>query len=468
MNQPKYSLETEQEVLETLMHFSTHNNVRVQKAMLKLTSDCFYNPDNRQIFGMIKQCFNKQEPFHFVDVLILIPKGNNALHDSMSWLIDNYGKCHVGESNFEAYYQRLITLAKLRKQLTLAEQMVKSVRDCPSPEESEDILTTAITEISGLSYRESKHGMSNMEIAEDYFDGKMPDEIKIPTSSEQLNELLQGGIMPKSLIIVAAGASVGKTGFSIYLTDVIARAQPGTESLFFSIEMEYKHIWMRHVGVCAGQPFDKLSYDERLGAVTKLSQVPMRIYDTTMCHAVADIDFILTTARLRAMEKPISVIVVDYLSLVETKQSFERNDLKQSYITGKLAQLAIELNCTVIALSQINRGAANRGVEDRCPWPHDAADSSGGHRSASLWFGVDRPELYQDDPCYRNQFVVKCRKNRFGDTFETIFAFNGGSFGEVQQGYFRAPYAQATKSPEKAIFSGYSNDYIANSLVGQG
>ena len=145
------------------------------------------------------------------------------------------------------------------------------------------------------------------------------------------------------------------------------------------------------------------------------------------------------------------------------RSSFERNDLKQSYITGKLAQLAIELNCTVIALSQINRSAANRGVEDRCPWPHDAADSSGGHRSASLWFGVDRPELYQDDPCYRNQFVVKCRKNRFGDTFETIFAFNGGSFAEVQQGYFRAPYAPAAKSSEKAMFSGYSNDYIANS-----
>ena len=291
----------------------------------------------------------------------------------------------------------------------------------------------------------------------------MPDEIKIPTASEQLNELLQGGIMPKSLIIVAAGASVGKTGFSIYLTDVIARAQPDTESLFFSIEMEYKHIWMRHVGICAGKPFDKLSHDERLGAMSKLSQVPMRIYDTAMCHAVADIDFILTTARLRAMERPISVIVVDYLGLVETKQSFERNDLKQSYITGKLAQIAIELNCTVIALSQINRGAANRGVEDRCPWPHDAADSSGGHRSASLWFGVDRPELYQDDPYYRNQFVVKCRKNRFGDTFETIFAFNGGSFAEVHQGYFKAPYAPAAKSPEKAIFSGYSNDFYPNS-----
>lgn len=462
MTQPKYSLEIEQEVLETIMHFSSATNGRVQKAMLKLNTECFFNSDNREIYRMIRKCFDKDEPFHFVDILTLIPRDKHELYDALTWLIDNYRNCHASEANFEHYVDRLVILSKLRKQLILAEQMVKQVRNCPSAEESQDILSSALTEISGLSYRESKHGMSNIEIAEDFYDGKICEEVKIPTSCDQLNQLLDGGIMPKSLVLVAAGASVGKTGFSIYLMDCIARAQPDSESLFFSIEMEYKHIWMRHVGICAGKQFDKLSYDERMLAVTKSIQVPVKIYDTAMCHSVSDIDFILTTARLRAMEKPISVIVVDYLGLVDTKLHFERNDLKQSYITGKLAQLAIELNCTVIALSQINRGAANRGIEDRCPWPHDAADSSGGHRSSSLWFGVDRPELYLDDPCYRNQFVVKCRKNRFGNTFETIFAFNEGTFGEVQAGWFRSPTPMA-RNPEKAIFSGYSNEIVSNS-----
>lgn len=461
MSTPQYSFELEQEVLEIIMHFGNHTNLRVQKAMLTLSPECFYNADNREIFRIIRDCFNKQEGFHFVDILVLIPRDKAELHKSMTWLIENYAKFYTGPAKFETYISRLIILSKLRKQLILAERMIKEVNDCPSPEVSQDILASSLSEIAALSYRETKYGRSNMEIAEDYFDGKLVADLKIPTMCDQLNELLEGGIMPKSLIIVAAGASVGKTGFSIYLTDIIARAQPGTESLFFSLEMEYKHIWMRHMGICAGKSFDKLSIEERKGAVTKLSGVPMRIYDTAMGHSTADIEFILTTARLRAMENPISVIVVDYLSLVETKLHFERNDLKQSYITGQLAQLAIELNCTVIALSQINRGAANRGIEDRCPWPHDAADSSGGHRSASLWFGVDRPELYQDDPCYRNQFVVKCRKNRFGNTFDTIFAFNEGTFAEVQVGWFKSA-VPLSKNAEKAVFSGYSNEFISN------
>lgn len=454
MSAPKYSLETEQEVLQTIMHFAEHTNARIQKAMLKLTGECFYNMDHRTLFSMVKDSFHKQEPFHFVDILVKIPKdGRGAeLHQTLSWLIDNYGKCHAGESNFEHYVDRLITLAKLRKQLHLAEGMLKDVRDCASPEDAQELLATALTEIAGLSYRESKHGISNIEISEDYYDGKIVEEIKIPTMCNDLNQALEGGIMPKSLIIVAAGASVGKTGFSIFLMDSIARAQVDTQCLFFSIEMEYKHIWMRHVGICAGKPFDKLTYDERLAAVTKAMMVPTMIYDTAVCPAASDIDFILTTARLKAMEKPISVIVVDYLTLVETKIHFERNDLKQSYITGKLAQLAIELNCTVIALSQINRGAANRGIDDRCPWPHDAADSSGGHRSSSLWFGVDRPELYMEEPQYNNQFVVKCRKNRFGNTFELIYGFNGGTFGKYIMARNFSSYAPR-RSPEEQVFS---------------
>ncbi len=454
----KYSLEIEQEILVTLMHFGNHNNVRVQKAMLKLNSDCFYNVDNKIIFRMIRDSFRKQDSFGFVDILTLIPRDQTELHKAMEWLIDNYGSIHTGESSFDHYVSRLIILSELRKQLVIAEKMIKDVLECPSPEDCQVLVSNAMTEISGLTYQESKHGIDSMEIAEEFFDGKKVRATKIPTTCDQLNDALNGGIMPKSLIILAAGPSVGKTGFSIFLLDAIARSQSDTASLFFSLEMEYSQIWERHVGICGGKQFDKLSYDEQMYAITKTCESNMRLFDVSLCRQVADIDFIVNTARLRAMEKQISVIVVDYLGLVTSTEKFERNDLKQTDFTTKLASLAIELNCTVIALSQINRGAANRSIEDRCPWPHDASDSSGGHKSATLWLGIDRPALYQDDPCYKNQFVVKCRKNRFGELFELIFAFNEGTFGEVEAGFFKQPQKQS-KNFEQALFSGNSKTF---------
>lgn len=455
---PKYSLETEHEVLETIMHFADHKNIRVQKAMLSLTTDCFYNSDNKSVFRLIRDCFTKQEPFHFVDILSLIPSSNPELFERMSWLIDSYGKAHAGESNFEHYVERLIILGKLRQQLSLSRQMIQAVDECPSAHDAQAIMAQSLTEISELRYSRSKHGIDYVEIAEDFYDGKMTTESKLPTACEQLNEVLDGGFMPKSLILAAAAPSVGKTWFSIFLMDAIARMKPEHQSLFFSIEMEYKNIWERHVGIRAGKPFDKLNYDERLAAIAKLMCQPTKIYDAEICRSVSDIDFIRTTARLRAMEKPISVIVVDYLGLVDSQQHYEANHLKQTDITSKLARLAIELNCTVIALSQINRGAANRAADDRCPWPHDASDSSGGHKSSSYWLGLDRPELYQDDPCYRNQFVIKCRKNRFGGTFELVLAFNEGIFSEVPYNHFGKP-KPVEKNHDKALFSPHGRDF---------
>lgn len=452
MSSPKYSLETEQEVLETLMHFQSHTSIRVQKAMLKLSPDCFYNPDNRQLFSLIHNCFNNQMPFHFVDISTLIPKEATELYNSYLWLVDNYGKCHAGETNFERYVDRLVIFSQTRKQLSIAESMVREITNCPSPEQAQEILANALTEIAGLSYQESKHGMSGVEIADDFYEGKMIVDLKIPTTCLQLNTALGGGFMPKSLIIICAAPSVGKTGFSIYLMDCIARAQPNSEALFFSLEMEYKHVWMRHIGICAGKPFDSLSETERMEAVTKSIQVPTRVYDTSMCRQASDIDFIITTARLRAMETKLSVIVVDYLGLVQTTTQYDRHDLKISDISRKLASLAIELDCDVILLTQMNRNAANRSTDDRCPWPHDAADSSGSHNNASYWFGADRPELYRDEPGYKNQFVFKCRKNRFGDIFDINFAFNNGTFAEGQPGWFMKPLAPV-RNNDKALFS---------------
>ncbi len=463
MSQPKYSLETEQEVLETIMHFSEHTNVRVQKAMLKLNADCFYNWNNREIYGIIRKCFDKQQPFHFVDILSMIPIGKNALHDSLSWLIDNYRNCHAGEANFENYVDRLLILMRLRKQIHLSSQMITAIQECTNPEEAQSILIESQRQISAISFQESKQGVSNGELSELFYDGKMKLDLIHPTTFKQLNAANHGGIMAKSLITVAAGAGVGKTGFSIFLLDAIARAQPDTQTLFFSLEMEAKQIWMRHVGICAGIPFDKLDNDksDRLNAVAKAMEIPIQIYDTSMCPNAADIDFILTTSKLRAMDKKISAIVVDYLGLVECKGSFESNALKQTEITSKLARLAIDLDCIVIALSQVNRSPSSRATDDRCPYPSDASGSSGSYFSSTLWLGVDRPELYQHDPSYRNQFVIKCRKNRFGGTFDLILAFNEGTFAEVEPGFFRKPLTKV-KSNEESLFSAHGKEIYAD------
>jgi replicative DNA helicase len=446
-----YSPEVERRCLQDLMDIAVHTDERIQKAMLLLTTDCFYDPCLAQLFLIIKKCFNTEQPFGFIDVLSLIPRQDKDLHDSLTWAMDDYR--NLPFSNYlEKDVAKLVTMSTIRKQVALMGTTLSDIEKCPDPFAAQTLITEKLTETIQIGYRESKDGISNFELAEAYYSGEVGTELIIPTTITKLNEALNGGIMAKSLITVAADAGVGKTGFSIYLLDSIARSQPGYQSLFFSLEMEAKHIWTRHVGIRGGMRFENLTDEERLLAIASSIEVPIKIYDCSICRSAADIDFIITQARIKAREKPMSVIVVDYLGLVQNKGHFERNDLKQADITTKLANLAIELNCVVIALSQINRGASNRGIDDRCPYPSDAADSSGSHRSSTLWIGIDRPELYKDDPNFANQFIVKCRKNRFGSNFELTLAFNDGTFKEVDETYFRKYAAPRNKNPEQMLF----------------
>lgn len=431
MSRPKHSNELEQRVLENLMSLELHTNMRAQKAMLKLTPDCFYIPSNARIFGLISHAFKNKETFNYVDILLKIDRKDNDLHDAFNVIMDNYRTIHVNNNSLENDITKIIALRDVRKQMAHAVKMINEASECIDPLESQNIISSHSKEIITMNQIESKHGISTAEISEAFYNGEIKETVKIPTDCQQLNEKLQGGVIPKTLIFAAAAPSVGKTGFSIFLADKIARAQPGSECLYFSLEMEYKHIWMRHVGICAGKPFDKLNEEERRQAIGKAMMVPMTIYDTSMCRNADNLDFIITTSMIKAMDKKISVVVVDYLDLVKVKGTFERNDLKIFHVNDKLKDLAKDLDCNVILLSQINRGAANRSEDDRCPWPHDAANGSGGNNAASLWLGLDRPALYRhDDPIYENQFVVKCRKNRFGDIFDLMYGFNNGTFGE--------------------------------------
>jgi len=443
MNPVHYCPELEAQILGHLMYIGTHDDLRVQNAMLRVTTKSFYKAINAHIFVLISQAFRKEEPFGFVDILVLIGKQDNDLHQHLNHIMDSYLPINVSPEKVDYDTHRLLKMAINRHKVALAEQMLQEANEASDPNLVDEILSDHISQLANIGHVQSESGVMEIDVIDDLLSGKIEEETVIPTASQQLNQLLGGGLRSSSLITVAGAAGVGKTGFATWLMDAIGSTQCDKQSIFFSLEMKPSEIVQRHLGVKASNLYRNLSEEERANAISVALQSPLRLYDYRAC----DLDFILTTCKLCALKQPISVIVVDYLTLVVNRGTFERNDLRQADTTSKLARLAHELDCIVIALSQVNRAAANR--EDQCPMPHDAADSSGSHRSSALWLGIDRPELYDTDPCYRDQFVIKCRKNRYGGNFEYVLSFNEGAFKEVPFGYFHKP---VKKSKEEKIF----------------
>ena len=416
----KHNPEAEVGVIGALIGIGDYNSIVVQESMLRLREDFFYRTEHKELFKLIKKCYDNKHWFDFVSLMDIVRKDAvlaGCLESSIS-------------SNFFSEYRlpieitQLERLWELRKQYSVLVAAINKSFIEPLPEVSCSLLFDGIQAAGAIKVNTLEDGADYEQIADSYLKGEFDHNSIVETGIEQFAEIRNG-----SLITIAGGSGVGKTFFGTYIMHQIATRQLDKQYLFFSLEMARNEIWERHLAIMAEQPFDEIPHSKLNDVIGQSLAFDVRIYDQPRI----DIEYIETVCHLQSMRKPIGVIVVDYIGLVTSRQKYDREDLKISDITQRLTALALKLKCIVIGLTQVNRDPSKRNKDDRCPYPSDVADSVGSVRSSSMWIGIDRPELYQDDLYSKNLFVAKCRKNRRGDNFEAYFDFNGGRFAERQK-----------------------------------
>ena len=426
----KYNPNAELRVIVCLLVLGNYKQIQAKKAMLLLNEECFYNSYMQDIYRLIRKQYDNCLPFDEYIILDLTKGWSKSHHNVLDRIIHNEVKTLA---NFDAYIDELILARQLRKQINAATFMLNCATTSLTNQESAEAFQEGLKEITSIGLNKSKEGKTIAEIGALYFDGYYDNET-IKTNIDGFDNELDGGIKNSCLLTICGDTGVGKTYFALYLTYKIGNLNHDKQSLYFNLEMAEQNNWERLIGICAQKPFKHLTNKEKFNAHKIAIQHPITIYE----EKHADIDDIITIARVKAIEKPLSVIVVDYISLVECKKDYHRNDLEQTNIAKRLASLAIELNCIVIATSQTNRNPERRGKDDRCPYMTDAAESSGNYKSAEIWIGIDRPEIYDDNPLYANIFIAKLRKNRNGKLFNFAWDFNKGTFSEIDSKSFFA------------------------------
>ncbi|MFH1631521.1 MAG: replicative DNA helicase [bacterium] len=185
----------------------------------------------------------------------------------------------------------------------------------------------------------------------------------VPTGFTGVDNLL-AGLQPSDLVILAARPSVGKTSLALDIARSVALNAKKPVGLF-SLEMSKEQLVDRLI--CAEAHIDlwklrtgRLSERDddfpRIGnALAKLSEAPIYIDDS----ASANIMTIRTKARRLQAEHELSLIVIDYLQLMEGRTRTDNRVQEVSEISRGLKQIARELNVPVLALSQLSRAVEN-------------------------------------------------------------------------------------------------------------
>lgn len=441
----KCSPEIEKRVLGILIQIGQWDNLHVQTAMLQLTDKCFYINKGLELFRIVRDCYNKKHLFDRETVNDLLRSEAADLADYFDRLFELRLSIYTLDNDTKT----LILLSHIRRQRAIAETMIDKIDSTKLPEDCAEAIRECLADIGSVEFSGLKSGFTGEELVERFISGVSEEGQIIPTGIECMDTPMQGGIRLGYMVVVAGAASVGKTFFAIYLMHSLQRSIPDKQSLFFSLEMSEDMIAKRHFTMIAGRPISELSEEAQLTVMSEYLQYTNTVYG----NSDPNIEFIETASRLKHMEKPVGVIVVDYLGLVEINQKYDRNDLKITDIAKRLSKLSRELNCILIVLSHVNRDSAKRNKNDRCPYPSDSADSLGAHRSSSLWFGLDKPSQHDEDASLSGRFDVQCRKNRDGSEYKAVFHFDGVVFTEVDQdNYFDDP-------PPCKGFGGSSDNY---------
>ncbi len=233
------------------------------------------------------------------------------------------------------------------------------------------------------------------------------------------------GMQKSNLIILAARPGQGKTAIMLNIAQNIAVKQKLPIGVF-SLEMSKEELvdrlliaqsdvdaWKLKTGRLSEDDFSKLSH-----AMGELAEAPIFIDDTPGLSLTE----MRSKARRLQMEHDISLIVVDYLQLVDPGKHYDNRVQEVSMVSQALKNLARELNVPVLAASQLNRAVEHRGGEKK-PQLADLRESGAIEQDADVVMFLYRPDAEYTGTHIPTKLLIA--KHRNGPTGEIDLLFQG-------------------------------------------
>jgi replicative DNA helicase len=409
-----------------------------------VSAESFYAAKHQVIYEVIESLVNRKEP---VDILTVSAELRARKEFDQiggpAYLSELLGL--VGSSANVKYYAQIVRKKELLRKLIEASTHIAEI----SYDES-DPLETILEEAERQVYEITMKGSSSgrliafQEMMEETWARieKLSDnngELRgVPSGFRDLDNKL-AGFQKSDLIILAARPSVGKSSLMLDFARNAA-VKHGIPTAIFSLEMSKEQLVDRMLS--AQSQVDswklrtaKLSLDEEFARLQQgmheLMKAPLYI-DDTPANTILNMRSVLR--RLHS-DKPIGLVVVDYLQLMNTAKSYDNMVNQVTEISRSLKGLAKEFNVPVIALSQLSRAVESRGGRPRLS---DLRDSGSIEQDADVVMFIHREDKYGENTEKKNIVEILIEKHRNGPTgvLELYFDDKKTSFLSVEKSEF--------------------------------
>ncbi len=219
----------------------------------------------------------------------------------------------------------------------------------------------------------------------------------IPTGFLDL-DYMTAGMQPADLVIVAARPSMGKTAFVLNMAEYMAVRNNQTTAIF-SLEMSKTQLVNRMLAMnskinAQSLRTGKLDDSEWAELVESARAIggSALVIDDTPAISVGELR---QKCRKLKLERNLKCVIIDYIQLMTLNHKAESEQLKVSEISRTLKAIAREIECPVIALSQLSRAVESR--PDKRPMLSDLRESGAIEQDADVVMFIYRDEYYLKD-----------------------------------------------------------------------
>ncbi len=411
-----YSIEAEQSVL---------GSVLLDKDLLimvidVLSTEDFYAEQNAQIYDVMLTLFRKSEPIDLVTISEML-KNRNLLEKSGGiGYLTSLATAPDFSQNILAYAKIVKDKSILRKLINASTQTIQNCYD--QTIEVSDILEKAEKAVFDVAQEKDQRGlvpienilMDSFEILQDLYMRKEK-LTGLTTGFSDLDRKL-GGLQKTDLILIAPRPAMGKTAFSLNIAQNAALRGKAKVAIF-NLEMSKEQLIQRMIASISRVELTKLKNgsldDEEWPQITQ----GIRMLQSAQIHVDDSPGITVTELRSKCrrlkVEKGLDLVLIDYLQLMENEGKVESRQQEISKISRSLKILAKELECPVIALSQLSRAPEARS--DHRPMLSDLRESGAIEQDADLVMFLYRDDYYNKDSEQKNITEVIIAKHRHGE-----------------------------------------------------
>lgn len=342
----------------------------VRIAHLNLAPGHFHHHQHSAIWAAILDLEGRRQP---VDVITVFERmkdtGQAEACGGLSYLND-LAQSVASAANIARYAAIVIEKATLRAGLDAVDQARTILLEPDgSPADKLDRAAALFSPIQQAGHKPEARRLGEL-IADriDHWQGLENGDVVagITTGLSLLNQALGGGLKGGKFIVLAARPGVGKTSLATQVAEACAGS--GTPVLILSQEMPAADLADRAVanlgrvdlGALVSGRFGDEDWKRIADAADSAAELPLYVDDAPSLNLLQ----IKSKARLMKRRHGLGLLVVDYLQLCAGMSSRDNRNAQIEEISRGLKALAKELDITVLALAQLNRGSTQRDEPD--------------------------------------------------------------------------------------------------------